>query len=350
MAERKRRRLGALNEAISGAGANQARSYRMVPPDHIRPDPAQPRKAVDENSIRELADSMLARDESGEIRGVVQALSVRSDNDNPGCYIINMGERRWRAAQLAGLAEIPVIIRENSSFTEQLIENIQREDLSTEDTAAAIERLAETGLSNADIGRKLGKNRDWVSLYRQFTTVPESIATLHRDGVIQGARAAVELARAYEKDPGHVGTIIEQLRSEGVTNLSRRTLMARIDFARGNNGAGQGTGGVRETTTPSTNVAENQPPSLSARPTTSRKTGPTEGSSKARPGALPENRSLSGCAVAVSWSDVTGNRFTGYLAPSTSDDKFSIRVITENGDVESVPAADISIIRVEHLQ
>lgn len=334
MAEKKRRRLGVLNEAISGAEANQARSYRMVNPDHVQPDPTQPRKTIDENSIRELADSMLAKNESGDIRGVVQALSVRSDKDNPGCYIINIGERRWRAAKLAGLQEIPVVIRENSSFVEQLIENVQREDLSTEDVAAAVERLAEAGLSNSDIGRQLGKNRDWVSLYRQFNTVPEPIATLHRDGVIQGARAAVELARAYEKDPKHVGAIIEQLRNEGGTNLSRRTLMSRIYPAGENNGAGRGARNTRQTTTPKT----------------SRKTESTKGTSQARSWAQPENRSLSGCAVAVSWSDVTGNRFTGYLAPSASNDKFSIRVITENGDVESVPASDISIIRVEHIQ
>lgn len=350
MAERKRRRLGALNEAISGAGANQARSYRMVNPDHVRPDPAQPRKAIDEDSIRELADSMLAKNESGEIRGIVQALSVRPDKDNPNLYIINMGERRWRAAKLAGLQEIPVVIRENSSFAEQLIENIQREDLSTEDMAAAIEHLAETGLSSADIGRQLGKNRDWVSLYRQFNTVPELIAALHREGVIQGARAAVELARAYDKDPGHVGAIIEQIRFEGVTNLSRRALMWRLERAGETNGAGRGTSAVRQGTTSPKNGAEDRQSSTGASSITSGKTRSSQGTSQARSGTPTETRSLSGCAVAVSWSDATGNRFSGYLAPHASDDKFSIQVITEDGGVKNVLAGDISIIRVEYLQ
>jgi ParB family chromosome partitioning protein len=124
----------------------------------LKPNPGQPRKNFDEAELRELADSIAEH-------GIIQPI-IAADNGD-GSYIIIAGERRTRAARLAGLAEIPAIIRE---YTDQkrleisLIENIQRTDLNPIEEAAAYKNLMDfSGLSQDEVALKVGKNRSTVA-------------------------------------------------------------------------------------------------------------------------------------------------------------------------------------------
>ncbi len=129
----------------------------------------QPRRHFDENKLQELADSIKAQ-------GMVQPIVVRSVGDNN--YEIIAGERRWRAAQLAGLAEVPVFIREvddQTAMAMALIENIQRDDLNPLEEAVALHRLLdEFGLTHQEIANAVGKSRTTVTnLMRLLELAPE---------------------------------------------------------------------------------------------------------------------------------------------------------------------------------
>ena len=119
--------LSGLDDVMTGQAAEHASNYQLIEIDRIHPDPQQPRREMDLVALDELAQSMSVLDESGKPRGVWQPISVRPDPDNAGHYLINYGHRRHRAAGIAKLAMVPAIIQEDSTFTDQLLENIQRE-------------------------------------------------------------------------------------------------------------------------------------------------------------------------------------------------------------------------------
>lgn len=157
--------------------------------DKIKPNPFQPRRDFDETALRALSDSIRQY-------GVLQALVVtRKEYEKPDGglateYELVAGERRLRAAKLAGLAQVPVLIR-SSEDTDlmklelAIIENIQREDLSPVDRARAFERLAkEFGFTHAEIGKKVGKSREYVSNTLRILSLPEHILTALSEGKI----------------------------------------------------------------------------------------------------------------------------------------------------------------------
>lgn len=145
----------------------------------IRPNPYQPRREFDERALTELADSIRQY-------GVLQPLVVtRHEHETPDGlsvqYELIAGERRLRASRLAGLPQVPVIIRsrdEDSKVKLELaiIENLQREDLNPIDRAVAFEKLGqEFGLSHAEIGKKMGKSREYVSNSLRLLQLPDDI-------------------------------------------------------------------------------------------------------------------------------------------------------------------------------
>ncbi|NSZ10071.1 MULTISPECIES: ParB/RepB/Spo0J family partition protein [Agrobacterium] len=153
-------------------------------------DPNQPRKAFDDDALKELSDSITAR-------GVLQSIVVRPKNRD-GKYVIVMGARRYRASLLAKRKTIPAIIRvETSDGYDQMIENIQREALSHKDTAAFISGELEKGVKPAAIASSLGKPRAWVSLYVDFFEMAPVIQDRAEDF---GMRTAYELHKAYQID------------------------------------------------------------------------------------------------------------------------------------------------------
>jgi ParB family transcriptional regulator, chromosome partitioning protein len=143
-----------------------------LPIDAIQPNPMQPRRVFQPERLEELAASIRAN-------GVIQPPIVRQHGDS---YQLVAGERRWRAAKLAGLHEIPVIVQDvaDAQLLElALIENIQREDLNPIETAQAYDRLSrELGLSHEEIGRRTGKDRSSVANMIRLLKLPQEVQLL----------------------------------------------------------------------------------------------------------------------------------------------------------------------------
>lgn len=176
-----------LSEALAVGSTDD--SVVQVPLTKLMPDPEQPRKHFDETSLVELADSI-------KEHGIVQPLIVAK---NGGNFIIIAGERRYKAAEIAGLNEVPAIVR---SFGDQerleiaLIENVQREDLTVLDLASAYQRLHnEFNLSFNEIGKRVGKSPSAVINIVRLMKLPlEAKKALHEGKISEGhARQIVAL-------------------------------------------------------------------------------------------------------------------------------------------------------------
>ncbi|MBI5603922.1 MAG: ParB/RepB/Spo0J family partition protein [Deltaproteobacteria bacterium] len=150
------RGLGALIPTVE-TPKGEKRSFFYVGIEEVQPNPLQPRKKVKEASIDQLAESI-------KEKGIIQPLLVRKIDDG---YELIAGERRWRAAQRAGLTEVPVLIREAEPTAQlelALIENIQRQNLNPMEEAEAYQRLIqEFGISQEEVGRRVGKDRSSVA-------------------------------------------------------------------------------------------------------------------------------------------------------------------------------------------
>ena len=186
MTATKKRGLGRGLEALLGPKAAAAApaleatptdTLRMLPIDALTPGKYQPRRAMDPGKLAELAESIKAQ-------GVIQPVVVREiDRDKGGkVYEIIAGERRWRASQRAGLAEVPVVVREVDDRTVvamALIENIQREDLNPLEEAQALQRLIEEfDLTHAQAAEAVGRSRAAVSNLLRLLELPPDIRTL----------------------------------------------------------------------------------------------------------------------------------------------------------------------------
>ena len=169
---------------------NTSRIGLELPVDLIQRGKYQPRRDMDQESLQELANSIVAQ-------GVIQPIIVRSISDKK--YEIIAGERRWRATQLAGLDTIPVVIREVSDETAialALIENIQREDLNPIGEAASLQRLQrEFELTQQEVATAVGKSRSTVTNFLRLMTLQEDVQILleHGDLEMGHARALLGL-------------------------------------------------------------------------------------------------------------------------------------------------------------
>lgn len=156
--------------------------------EEITPNPYQPRQNVRDKAFEDLVESVRER-------GILQPLLVRSTEDG---YQLIAGERRWRAAQLAGLQRVPVIVKESAepeSFELALIENIQRKDLNSIEEGEAYRRLQqEFGLSQEDIAKKIGKDRSTVANLIRLLKLPEKIRNDLVDDVLSMGHARALLA------------------------------------------------------------------------------------------------------------------------------------------------------------
>ncbi|MDR1144368.1 MAG: ParB/RepB/Spo0J family partition protein, partial [Spirochaetaceae bacterium] len=165
--------------------------------DALKANPGQPRKRFEEAQLEELAASI-------KLHGLIQPVIV--DEDRNGGYIIIAGERRARAARLAGLAEIPVIVRrysEQKRLEVALIENIHRADLNPIEEAAAYKQLMETGgLSQDEAAERVGKNRSTVANALRLLKLPASMReALEEGGISAGhARAILSLSRTADQE------------------------------------------------------------------------------------------------------------------------------------------------------
>jgi ParB family chromosome partitioning protein len=170
---------------------------RRVPVEFLRPNPRNPRKTFKEHDLDFLAGSIRQR-------GIIQPIVVR-DGGAPNTYEIIAGERRWRAAQKAGLHEVPIVVVEaddKTSLEYAIIENVQRTDLNPIEEAAGYDRLMnEFRYSHGDLGNVLGKSRSHVANTLRLLALPAEVQTLVTDGQLSAGHARALLA---VKDPQSV--------------------------------------------------------------------------------------------------------------------------------------------------
>ena len=160
-----------------------------LPLREIEPDPAQPRKQFDDDALNQLADSITEN-------GLLQPIAVRPKKLGTG-YIIIAGERRWRAARLAGLDEVPVIIKDVSdeqAAALALIENLQREDRNPIEVAEGCHQLIEKyGLTQETAAKKLGKSRSSVTNSLRLLALPQEVRHKVSEGILSAGHAKVLL-------------------------------------------------------------------------------------------------------------------------------------------------------------
>lgn len=200
MAEEAPRRLGrGLAALIGEAGDDEAvmsrtkGGQRLVPIEFLRPNPRNPRKDFADGDLEELAGSIREK-------GILQPILVRQNPMLADAYEIIAGERRWRAAQRAGLHEVPVLVIEagdRESLEIAIIENVQRHDLNALEEAGGYERLiAEFDYAQADLARMLGKSRSHVANTLRLLKLPDSVKSLLQEGKLSAGHARALLTVA----------------------------------------------------------------------------------------------------------------------------------------------------------
>ncbi len=190
--------------------------------DLIDPDPEQPRDTFDEADEAALAATIREK-------GVLQPITVRPQEGN-GRYFIRFGERRWRAAKLAGLRAIPALLHKGADSAadrlyEQVIENDQRAGLSTAQMARAVERLLAMGETQAAIGRRLGRPKDQITMLAAVRTMAAPVKALAPQ---LGVRALYEINQAWKTDAPAVEHWLKDRDPATITQAAARQLSARV--------------------------------------------------------------------------------------------------------------------------
>jgi ParB family chromosome partitioning protein len=202
--------------APGGSAASPGRTILSLPVEAVDRNPEQPRKRFDEAKLEELAASIRQH-------GIVEPILVRKEGER---YRIVAGERRWRAAQRAGLKEVPALVREateREAFELALVENLQRADLNAIEEAEAYEVLAsDHGLTQEEIATRVGKERSTVANALRLLKLPEEVRDTVRSGQLDmgHARALLGLGTSDE-----MRKLAQRAIREG---LSVRTLEALI--------------------------------------------------------------------------------------------------------------------------
>ena len=213
--------------AAAAAPAQAFQDPTSLPIDSVHPNPVQPRVNFQIERLEELAASIRAN-------GIIQPLIVRRHG---GQYQMVAGERRWRAAKMAGLAEVPVVVLEVAEpqmLELALIENIQREDLNPIETAHAYERLGrELGLSQEEIGRRTGKDRTSITNTVRLLKLPTEVQLLlaERRLSMGHARAVLGLPTAEQQIE-----IAEKAAAQGLSVRQVETLVQELTSDRPKSG------------------------------------------------------------------------------------------------------------------
>lgn len=213
--------VGAAAADIGGPEtAAPAGDPARLPIELLRPGPDQPRKIFRPGEIRELADSIRAH-------GVIQPLVVRPDPEaSPGQgWLIVAGERRWRAAQEAGLHEVPALVRnldDETALEIAIVENLQRADLNAVEEAAALRQLIERfGAGPAEVARAIGKSRPYVANAVRLLALPQEVLDLVADGRLSAGHARALIGAA---DPAALArrVLADELTVRRTEDLARR--------------------------------------------------------------------------------------------------------------------------------
>jgi ParB family chromosome partitioning protein len=219
--------LGGAGETAQGARA--ARATQKVPIEFLRPNPRNPRRNFGEDGLDELAASI-------KEKGIIQPILARPVPGAPDAYEIIAGERRWRAAQRAGLHEVPIVSLEaddRQALELAIIENVQRAGLDPLEEAAGYQRLGDEFLyTQADLAKVIGKSRSHVSNCLRLLGLPERTKSLLRDGKISAGHARALLSCA-EPD-----ALAEKIVSQNLSVRDTETLLE--SGAESSSGKGQG--------------------------------------------------------------------------------------------------------------
>ncbi len=201
------KKLGGLGKGLDALfqdNSTPAQGATELPMDEIFPDRNQPRKDFDDESLQELANSMREH-------GVLQPILVRPIDNG---YQIVAGERRWRAARLAGLTSVPVNIRELSDFDAMsvaLVENLQREDLNPIEEAEGYRKLSDaTGWTQEQIAKRVGRSRPSIANSLRLLSLPEEVIDLLRAGKLTTGHAKAILSIADDETRISVAKIVSE--------------------------------------------------------------------------------------------------------------------------------------------
>ncbi|MCL1892063.1 MAG: ParB/RepB/Spo0J family partition protein [Alphaproteobacteria bacterium] len=177
--------MGAMPEISVLAGGERV-AVRHIPVAAIAPNPDQPRKTFAANELEELANSIREK-------GVLQPILVRAAQGKANQYEIIAGERRWRASKLAGIAEIPALVKtlnDENAMEIALIENVQRENLNAVEESAAYENLMiRCGYTIEDVAKLIGKSVSYLRNSLRLAGLPESVKKMVADGRLSATHA-----------------------------------------------------------------------------------------------------------------------------------------------------------------
>jgi ParB family transcriptional regulator, chromosome partitioning protein len=213
----------------------------MLATDAIAEDPDQPRTEFDVNALNELAETIRER-------GVRQPISVRPDLQQAGRWVLNFGARRLRASRLAGLQEIPAFVDSTADNYDQLIENEQREGLTPLELALFVQKRLAMGDKQAEIAKRLGKSRQWVTLTTALIEAPDWLLQAYRQGRCRGMNELYELRRLHDSHAQAVevwvgkqeGAITREriaLLRDGLETHATQTRLADTESPQGGEGA-----------------------------------------------------------------------------------------------------------------
>ncbi|MCW2308655.1 ParB/RepB/Spo0J family partition protein [Rhodobium gokarnense] len=198
-----KKRLGRGLAALLGdvetedAAVERAHSQRRLPVEFLRGNPRNPRRNFNEDDLADLVASV-------KEKGIVQPIVVRPVDDSGRSYEIIAGERRWRAAQRAGLHEVPVVVldvTDREALELAIIENVQRSDLNAIEEALGYERLTEEfSYSQAELAKVIGKSRSHVANTMRLLRLPEVVRTYVLDGKLTAGHARTLITRDDAED------------------------------------------------------------------------------------------------------------------------------------------------------
>ena len=181
------------DNSVENLGSSQGTAKLRLT--EIEPNREQPRKTFDQKALQELADSITRN-------GVLQPLLVRPMSD--GSYQLVAGERRWRASRMAGLTEVPVVIKELSdeqAMEIALVENLQREDLNPIEEAEGLQLLIERyNLTQEEAANRVGRSRPAIANSLRLLNLPEEVREMARDGKISAGHARALLSFEKKED------------------------------------------------------------------------------------------------------------------------------------------------------
>jgi len=227
--------------AEPAAGFRSSDGTRTIAIEEIHPSPGQPRHHFDDARLEELAASI-------RVQGIIQPLIVRARPD--GGFELIAGERRWRAAQRAGLHEVPAVVRDvapTQAFEMALVENLQREDLNPLEEAAGYQRLmSEFGYTQEQLSDRVGKDRSTVANSLRLLRLPEPVRALLAEGRLSMGHArallGLESANAMERLARRiVATELSVRRVEELVRKARAEAAGESAPARSNAAAGPST-------------------------------------------------------------------------------------------------------------